>query len=394
MRVRRFELRLIAVGLTVAWSAVAVLILLAYRPGGPFDLLVGVLGFLPILVSLAAVVWPPTARGDRAFAAIVWLGLGVGLVLVPWIGSTVNQLAARGTQTLLPSPEAAYPWVLALAGTSLFSGLGIARARLGEAALRRRRLVYGAVIAAGVTLITGTLFAGAAIGNDIALRDRPAVASRFGPTDPALELPACGGSIEAAPTARVELTLRGDVDGRSIGELSVSGDRNGNDLRWLANVATNRTLGLYGAARLGGRGWLLGPQTGWVSAPLSDLEDAGLDRRVLDIALTADNRAAAEFVGLEFVEGARARHCRIAIDGSTFRTAFPQVRWLAGDADLRHWRGELDYWIFGDGAVGQVSGSVNGEAAGLPTPGIQGTIHVRLTATDRGRAFTVPAPLP
>ncbi len=36
-----FELRLIAIALVVAWSVAAGLVLLAYRPGGPFDLVVG-----------------------------------------------------------------------------------------------------------------------------------------------------------------------------------------------------------------------------------------------------------------------------------------------------------------------------------------------------------------
>ena len=65
---------------------------------------------------------------------------------------------------------------------------------------------------------------------------------------------------------------------------------------------------------------------------------------------------------MEVIEGARARRCRIAIDGTTFREAFPQVAWLVGDADLHRWRGQLDYWVFLDGQLGQVAGSANGEA--------------------------------
>ena len=38
VRVRTLELRLLGVGLVVAWTATAGLILLAYRPGGPIDL--------------------------------------------------------------------------------------------------------------------------------------------------------------------------------------------------------------------------------------------------------------------------------------------------------------------------------------------------------------------
>jgi hypothetical protein len=39
----------------------------------------------------------------------------------------VEQILARGPQTLLPSPEAVYPWLVALGATSLFSSLGISR---------------------------------------------------------------------------------------------------------------------------------------------------------------------------------------------------------------------------------------------------------------------------
>ncbi len=53
MRVRAFELRLIAVALVVCWSVAAALVLLAYRPGGPLDLVVGLLALTPIAIALA-----------------------------------------------------------------------------------------------------------------------------------------------------------------------------------------------------------------------------------------------------------------------------------------------------------------------------------------------------
>src|SRR5204863_1339330 len=104
---------------------------------------------------------------------------------------------------LLPSVEAGYPWLLALAGTSLYGGLGIARRQLGDRSLRRRRLVLGSLIAAVATLTTASLFAVVAIGNDVALKDRPAAFSRYGPTDPNLPLPACSTAIDVPATARV-----------------------------------------------------------------------------------------------------------------------------------------------------------------------------------------------
>ena len=58
MRVRLFELRLLAVALTLLWAAGGGIVLIAYRPGGPLDVLVGVAASLPFLVSVAAIVWP------------------------------------------------------------------------------------------------------------------------------------------------------------------------------------------------------------------------------------------------------------------------------------------------------------------------------------------------
>jgi hypothetical protein len=75
-----------------------------------------------------------------------------------------------------------------------------------------------------------------------------------------------------------------------------------------------------------------------------------------------------------------------------FRATFPQVRWLVGEADLAHWRGQLDYWVFLDGQLGQVVGSVNGEAAGLRPDAIQATIEMRLSATERDRDIVIYAP--
>jgi hypothetical protein len=109
--------------------------------------------------------------------------------------------------------------------------------------------------------------------------------------------------------------------------------------------------------------------------------------------LSADERATAEDRGVEVIEGARARRCRVSVDGQIFAAAFPQVAWLVGSADLHRWRGQLDYWVFLDGQVGQIAGSINGEAAGVVPDAIQGTIEVRLNATERGRNLVVYPPV-
>ena len=392
MRVRNFELRLIGSALVACWTVSGALILLTYRPGGPFDMVVGLTALGPIVVALSGVVWPPVARGDRAFSTIVWLGIVGLLFLVPSIVGVVDQLRAFGSQTLLPSIEAAYPWLMALAATSLFAGIGVARRIQGGSALRRRRLLTGVAIAAAATALSGGAFGAVAIANDVALRDKTVTASRFGPTGGADQPPLCDTRLAIGPSARLRLELSGTADLRTIGSVDLSGLRVDGDFRWLAYVATNRQLGQYGAARLGDRAWARTPALGWRVVDGSTVASDTLDAQALATVLVPDYRSTAEDRGVEVLEGARARRCRVAVDGETFELAFPQVRWLIGPADLHRWRGQLDYWVFLDGQVGQVAGSVNGEAAGIVPDALQGTVEVRLTATERGGSFVVYPP--
>jgi hypothetical protein len=392
VRVRTFELRLIALGLAASWALAAGLVLLAYHPGGPIDLLVGLASGLPILIALAGFVWPPVARGDRAFPALVWLGLAVLLVLAPSIVGLLSQLLARGPQTLVPSLEAAYPWVLALIGTSLFTGLGIARRNLGESALRRPRLVRGVLIGLAATVVTGSIFAAVALGNELALRDRPVATSRFGPTDPNVEPPTCDATVDIGRTALVEMSIDGDVDGRSLGSVEIDGVRSFRDFRWLAYVATNERLGQFGAALVGATGWLLEPGSDWRPTDSAAVSDEALDVAVREAALTSDSRVAAEMLGVSYFEGARARHCRIALAGPTFRQAFPQSWYLIGDADLSRWRGELDYWVFTDGELGRASAVISGDAVAIVKGGLQAHVRATITATERDAPHAVTAP--
>ncbi len=393
VRVRNFELRLIGSALVACWAVSGALVLLTYRPGGPYDLAVGLTSIGPIAIAIGGVVWPPVARGDRAFSAMIWLGLLGLLCLIPSIIGIIDQLTALGTQTLLPSLEAAYPWLVALFATSLYSGFGLARRIQGGTALRRRRLLSGTALALLATVSSGAAFGGVAIANDVALRDISVVGSRFGPTDGADQPPLCDMPLATGQSARLRLQLTGMVDLRSIGSVDLAGLRVDDDFRWLAYVATSSQLGEHGAARAGDRAWLRTPTLGWRSVAGDQVRTDTLDVQALSVALTPDYRATAEDRGVEVLEGARARRCRVAIDGMIFEAAFPQSRWLVGSADLHRWRGQLDYWVFLDGQVGQIAGSVNGEAGGVVPNALQGTVEVRLTATERGRIFVVYPPI-
>jgi hypothetical protein len=186
----------------------------------------------------------------------------------------------------------------------------------------------------------------------------------------------------------------GRIDGRPIGTVDLSGIRDAADFRWVAYAATVRELGAFGSALRGERAWQRTPDGGWATALYDAVKGDSLDLQAVRTALAQQIRATAEDRGLEVIEGARARRCRVAVDGPTFRSAFPQIRWLVGVADLEHWRGQLDYWIFLDGQVGQVAGNINGQAGGLRPEAIQATIEVLLTATERNRDLVVYPPTP
>jgi len=390
--VRLIELRILGAALTGLWVLAFGLVLLGYRPGGPVDAAVAAAMIGPILVALAAVLWPPVARDDRAFAAIAWLGLAAILLLVPSLGGLINQLQGRGPQTLLPSFEVAYPWLLALSATGLFAGLGIARRRLGETSLRRRRLVTGTAVGLALVLVTGTAFGAAAVVNELALADRAAIASRFGPTDPHIEVPACTAPLTAGATARLALLMDSSIDDERTGQVRLDGLRNDADFRYAGFAASRLTLGQQGIVRVAGRAWILAPGRPWQATTTDAAANRDLDRSVVVEALTPGDRAVAEDRGLSFIEGARARHCRIPLDGGTLRHALPQVDLLVGTTDLSRWRGDLDFWVFADGELGQADGRLTGPAGGLDPDALNALIRFRLTAVDRGLPVTIVPP--
>ena len=394
MRVRSFELRLIGATLLGCWTVAALLVLLSYRPGGPLDVIVGLTMVIPVGVAAAAVAWPPVTRGDRANTAVVCLGVAALLCLIPSIGGLMGQLVAQGAQTLLPSLEAAYPWLLALLATSLFAGIGLARRIQGGNALRQRRLIQSVAFAMGLTLIAAALCSSAAVANELALRDAVAAGSRFGPTEVSGEPPACDGPLSTGQSARLTSRMYATVDLRPAGSVELSGTRDGTDFRWIAYVATPAELGQAGVARIGPEAWERATGGRWEPASAADVYQHTIDVRVLQTALTTAGRAIFEDRGVEVIEGARARHCRVAVDGDTFAAAFPQIKWLVGDADLHRWRGQLDYWVFLDGQLGQVAGSASGEAMGLDPDSLLGTVDVRMTATSRGDDLVIYPPSP
>ena len=298
-------MRLLAAGLTALWAATSLLVLVGYRPGGPADLLVGVALLVPVGISAVALRWPPAPRGQMTYRIIASLAVGTGLILLPSLAGVWRQITDRGLQTLLPSPEAGYPWALAILGTSLFAALGPTRLLLAPGARRRTRLAASLGAGLAVALVTSTLVASVAVGNNRALAGRPAQASRFGPTDPKELPPRCDAAIAVGSTAQLEMVLSGTIDGRSIGGALVRGARAGADFSWTSEVASVEALGLGGAALVGTQGWLREPGGSWQRVPGTQVEGESLDVAVLGDGLDTTARAAAEDLGFDYLEGAR-----------------------------------------------------------------------------------------
>lgn len=397
MRVRLLELRLVAGLLVALWAAGAIAVLVGYRPGGPVDLLVAAAALLPVAIAAAALVWPPLARGPRASAAIGWLGVITALLLIPWLAGVIGDLAAGGRQTLLPSPEVAYAALLALALTCLFSSLGIARAILGQTSLRRRRLVLGGSLAFVLTAVSAAAFGGAALANELALRQLPPPGgSPLGPSDPSLVPPDCNGRLLPGPSAQVTLMAQGRIDGSDQGEVQLTGQRDGQDESWQATRTTPWGTGPIAYARVGTAAWRKDDGAGWRPAPVRST----LDRAVVEAALPVGARIASEDVGVDLVEGAKARHCRLAIDGPTALRAMPALRWLVGrdalgdERALDAWRGEIDWWVFADDQLGMATLTVSGPpGSDWPRTGFQATLSAELIARERTLQHPVVPPV-
>ena len=351
----------------------------------------------PIAIALAGAIWPPVARGDVAFPAIVWLGILALLCLVPSITGVVNQLLAFGSRTLLPSLEAAYPWLLALFATSLFSGFGIARRLQGGTAMRRRRLIAGTAIAAGADAALGRRLRGRR-GGQRRRAARPAGRRRRASGRPtgADQPPACDAAADgrAVGAAQPPHELPPSTSARS-GRSMLTGVRVGRDFRWLAYVATSRQLGQFGAARIGDQAWTIAPGTRWRAGRSRDgrRRHASTSRR----SRSRSPRTIGRRPRIAASRSSRARGPDAVGSRSTARSSrrrSRRSRWLVGGADLHRWRGQLDYWVFLDGQLGQVAGSINGEAAEIVPDALNGTIEVRLTATERGRDSFIYPPTP
>jgi hypothetical protein len=416
-------LRLAGVIVLGLWVALALAVAVAYRPGGQLDLLVAIGAILPVLVAAASVAWPAVTRSQRDLVGLAWIWLFALLLTIPLIYSVASSLTSAGPQRLVPSAEVAYGSVLALGFTAIFSLLGPVHQRSAHRVFERRASLEAVGLAVGVTAVVALVFGGVLVLNQRTLRAEIPVASRYGPTDPAIIPPECTIAPRLGPHGRIAIGARLLIDDRVVAEGRLDGRREGVDEVWAGGWSGVPPSGVKpgdGTAdgslayrRVGPRAWLNeasddpdAPGRTWHEvdpdpfglADPSRLTMDGPPRTVLGGLL---GPLVTEDLGLEVVEGARARHCRTFVDGPTSLSAFLPLRWLVSGTptslptDLAAWRGELDWWVFGDGELGraaiEVSGLPSDAWAGLAA--IEGMLLADLDVTDRTRPVDVTGPL-
>lgn len=407
------QLRLLAVILTALWAVTAVVIATAYRPGGPVDVFVALACFVPVAIADLGVIRPARKLSRPHRIVLVWVWIIAVLFVIPVIYGIATTITRDGPQGLLPSAEAAYAGAIALFAMSYFSTVGIVHQRLGARAIQRRAGLITAVVAAGLTMVSGLAFVFVAAVNDHELRSETGPSSRFGPTDPQLLPPLCDERLALGPNADITIEATSSIDTVARGSAVLEGQRGDRDESWGGSWDGPDGSGRQAYLRSGRLAWIndssddvRAPGTSWdesVPNPFALLGDLGLtmDGPPHVVASAPRGTIVAEDLGLDHIEGARARHCRTLIDGSTALDAFLPLRWLLADdsmvesAAFHNWRGKLDWWVFGDGQLGLASVEVSGPRGETKwdDDGVRAVLEARLEAVDRDVPFDVSAPV-
>ena len=407
-------MRLLAVILTALWAVTAIVIASAYRPGGPVDIAVALACFVPVVIADMGVIWPPKKLPRVHRLALVWVWIGAVLFTLPVLYGVATTLADDGPRFLVPSVEAAYAGAIALWLTSFYSVVGIVHRRRGVRPLERRASWLAAGAAAGLTIGAGLAFLFVAVVNERELRVEGVASSRFGPTDPDAVPPDCDAPLSLGDDARVVITAESSLDNAKRGSAVLDGRRSGSDESWGGSWDGPDGSGRQAYLRVGRRAWLNGdtddpraPARTWREVRPNPFGLSGEDGLTMDgppysLAALPRGEIVAEDLGLEHIEGARARHCRTFIDGTTAMDTFLPLRWLLYDGDDRpegaisRWRGELDWWVFTDGELGFATVEVSGPLSETPLDdeGVRVVLTAELSATHRDRPMDVAGPSP
>ena len=406
-------LRLLAAILTGLWAVTAVVIAVAYRPGGPVDILVALACFVPVVIADAGVIWPAKKLNRTHRTLLIWVWIAALLFALPVLYGVFTTFTADGPQGLLPSWEAAYGGAIALFATSFFSVVGLAHRRQGVRPLERRASWLTAGLSVVLTLVAGLSFVFVAVFNDQSLRADEPASSPYGPTDPELELPYCDEPVALGASAQILITATSTLDNVERGTAVLEGQRGGRDESWGGSWDGPHGTGQQAYLWVGPLAWLNdqsddphAPGNSWTAVPPDPFDMFGATTLTMDgpphaVADAPRGTIIPEDLGLEHVEGARARHCRTLIDGPTALDTFLPLRWLLTDSStdpadvISRWRGELDWWVFADGELGLARVEVTGPLAetGLDDEGLNLTLLAELSATDRDRSVDVATPM-
>ena len=364
------------------------IVLLGYRPGGPVDLAVGLAAAGPVAIALAGLLWPPAARGVAGVR-----GDGLARARVAARARPVDRRRRRPARRAAPRRccrRSRRP----TRGASRCSGRACSPASGSPGASSARPRCAG--VASPAASLVATVLAVAA---GIALHGRRdgqrARAAR--PAD----------AVVAVRPDRRRATSRRRATARSRSATTAAArapprrrprrpvDRHGRPRRRPRSAATSagsptrrRRRSSASTARPGSAtdAWIREPFGGWRRATPLEVADGTVDAQAFEAALRRrDAGDAAELHGVDVIEGARARHCRIAIDGPTFRSRVPgrspgssaTPTWPAGGASSTTGSSST-------ASSAGSTGSVNGDAGGIREGALQGTIRVNLIATSRG----------
>jgi hypothetical protein len=410
---RRF-MRLLAAILTALWAVTAVVIANAYRPGGPVDVAVALACFVPVVIADVGIIWPAKRMSRQHRTALVWVWIAAVLFTITVTYGVATTLVGSGPRSLVPSAEAAYAGAIALFATAFFSVTGMVHRRRGVRPLERRASWLTAGLALALTAAGGLALVFVAVVNEVELRAGDSGPSRFGPTGANADPPFCDEPVALGDDAVIVIEATSSIDNAERGSALLVGRRSGSDESWGGSWDGPDGRGQRAYLRIGPQGWLndgsddpQAPGTTWRAVRPNPFGLLGSEALTLDgpphsVAHAPRGAIVPEDLGLEHIEGARARHCRTFIDGTTALDTFLPLRWLMYDADERHedaiarWRGKLDWWVFTDGEMGLASAEVSGSRAETPwdAEGVRVVLEARLSATDRDVQVDVSVPFP
>jgi hypothetical protein len=406
-------MRLLAAMLTILWAVTALAIASAYRPGGPVDIVVAMACFVPVFIADAGVVWPAAGLARSHRLTLVWVWIAAILFLLPVMYGIASTLTVDGPRSLVPSLEAAYGGAIALLATAFFSIVGLVHRRLGVHPLERSATIISGGAAVLLAGVAGLAFGLVALVNEQDVRAEVPGRSRFGPTETDVVPPFCDQRLVLGANARITIEAKSTLDNVDRGSARLDGHRSGIDESWGGSWEGLDHSGKQAYLREGALAWLNdgssdpgAPGTTWAEVRPDPFGLSGAAALTMDgpphaIADAPRGELVAEDLGLEVVEGARARHCRTFIDGDTAMDTFLPLRWLLdGDSTgpttaIPRWRGEMDWWVFTDGELGMAAVEVSGSRAETDwqADGLRVVLEARLQATDRDVPVEVSAPL-